>query len=188
MPPATTERDAGAPEEATGRRWRPSTLLQLGLVLAILGFWGAIYAYTLTVDEEDIRPPGRMTDRAFAEAAEPICAATAAEIEALGLPTAVDDAAERAELVQAENVLLRAMLEDLGALERPSGDEGRWVTEWLEDWDVHVADRQRWADDLEAGDDGPFVETDRGGEQISKGVDYFAETNAMPSCATAGDV
>jgi hypothetical protein len=188
VPPATTERAADAPEGAPRRRWRPATIVQAGLVLAIAGFWGGIYAYTLSVDEEDIRPPGRMTDRAFAAAAEPICAATAAEIGALGLPTAVDDAAERAELVQTENVLLRSMLGDLGELDRPTGQEGRWVEEWLRDWDVHVEDRQRWADDLRAGDDGPFVETDRGGEQISKGVDYFAETNSMPSCATAGDV
>lgn len=163
-------------------------MVQVGLVVAMLVFWAAIYAYTLRVDEDDIRPPGRMTDRAFATDAEPICAATADRIADLGLPTAVETPAERAALVEAENDLLRSMLADLRALERPSGEEGGWVAEWLDDWDVHVGDRQRWADDLQQGDDHPFVETARNGEQISKGIDYFAETNDMPSCATAGDV
>ena len=80
------------------------------------------------------------------------------------------------------------MVVDLRALDRPEGEEGTWVAEWLDDWDTHIADRQAWADQLHEGDDGPFVETARQGEQISKGIDYFAETNDMPSCATAGDV
>jgi hypothetical protein len=101
----------------------------------------------------------------------------------------VSSPVERADMVDAENDLLRTMVGELGRLDRPDGDEGEWVAEWLGDWDVHIEDRQRWADDLRAGDDHPFVETDRGGgEQISKAVDFFAETNAMPSCATAGDV
>ena len=49
------------------------------------------------------------------------------EIEALGLPTEVDDAAERAELVDNENDILRAMLDELGDLDRPGGEEGEWV-------------------------------------------------------------
>ena len=38
------------------------------------------------------------------------------------------------------------------------------------------------------GDDGPFTETARGGEQLSKVIDNFAEVNDMPSCATTHDV
>lgn len=160
--------------------------MQLLALIAIGGFWVAIYAYTLLSGPH--RPIGQMEDTSFARAAEPICAATATEIAALGLPTAVDSPADRAELVLAENDLLRTMLGDLGELDRPAGEEGRWASEWLDDWAVHVDDRQRWADDLLAGDDHPFVETARRNEQISKGIDFFAETNEMPSCATAGDV
>lgn len=184
MAPALTDRpDADADE---GKPWSRSSKVQLLAILAIGGFWVAIYAYTLLSGPH--RPVGRMADTTFATAAEPICAATAAEIEDLGLPTAVDSAAERATLVLAENDLLRGMLDDLGDLDRPDGDEGEWATEWLADWAVHVEDRERWAEDLQAGDDHPFVETARQGEQISKGIDFFAETNEMPSCATAGDV
>jgi hypothetical protein len=170
-----------------GKPWSRSARVQLLLILAIGGFWVAIYAYTLLSGPH--APEGRLDDPAFATAAEPICAATAADIEGLGLPTAVDSAAERADLVLTENDLLRAMIDDLDRLDRPVGDDRRMVEEWLDDWGVHIEDPQRWAEDLAAGDDHPFIESDRGGgEQISKGIDYFAETNEMPSCATAGDV
>ncbi len=41
---------------------------------------------------------------------------------------------------------------------------------------------------LRAGEDEPFVESDRAGEQVSKVVDNFAEVNDMASCATTHDV
>jgi hypothetical protein len=168
--------------------WSRSGKVQFVLLLSVILFWLAILGWTLIVDSEDLRPPGRMEDTAFAVDAEPVCAATATAIADLGLPTAVETPLERAELVDAENELLSAMVVDLRALDRPEGEEGTWVAEWLDDWVTHIADRQAWADQLREGDDGPFVETARQGEQISKGIDYFAETNDMPSCATAGDV
>lgn len=185
MPVTTTpDHDDEAPP-ADGKRSR-GTKVQIGLLVAIGLFWIAIYGYTLLSGPH--RPPGRLTDPAFATAAEPICTATADAIADLGLPTAVSSPLERARMVDAENELLRSMVADLGDLDRPSGEQGGWVTEWLGDWGTHIADRQAWADDLEAGDDPPFTETARNGEQISKGIDYFAEANEMPSCATAGDV
>jgi hypothetical protein len=184
--PALTDRPDADERADEPKPWSRSAKVQLLVILAIGAFWIGIYAYTLLSGPH--RPIGQMTDTSFATAAEPICAATAEDIEALGLPTAVESPAERATLVLAENDLLRTMVGELGRLDRPRGEEGEWTTEWLADWAVHIEDRERWADDLQAGDDHPFVETARQNEQISKGVDFFAETNDMPSCATAGDV
>ena len=100
----------------------------------------------------------------------------------------MEDAAERADLVDNENAILRAMLDELDDLDRPGGEEGEWVALWLDDWRTHIDDRQAWADGLRVGDDRPFTETDRAGEQISKVVDNFAEVNDMDSCVTTGDV
>ena len=189
MAPAVTDRpDADAPDgEEEGRPWSRGAKVQLLLIIGIIAFWAAIYGYTLFSGPHEL--VGQLDDPAFAVAAEPVCAATAVDIAALGLPTAVESPAERAQLVLDENDLLRTMVADLGRLDRPSGDDAGMLEEWLGDWDVHIDDRQQWAEDLQAGDDHPFVETDRGGgEQISRGIDYFAETNDMPSCATAGDV
>ena len=186
-PPLTdagTSIDTGEPKKG----WSRSAKIQVTVLVVNVAFWGAILGWTVTVDEDDIRPPGEMQDVAFAAAAEPVCASADAAIDDLGLPTAVESPAERADLVDAENVILRDMLDDLDALPRPRGEEAGWVEEWLGDWRTHVEDRQNWADGLRAGDDGPFTETAREGEQLSKGIDYFAETNDMPSCVTTGDV
>jgi len=80
------------------------------------------------------------------------------------------------------------MVDDLDELVRPDGEQGTWIATWIEDWRTHIEDRQRWADRVRAGDDGPFVERVRGNDQVSSVVDNFAEVNEMESCATLGDV
>jgi hypothetical protein len=161
--------------------------VQIVLLVVNIAFWGAILGWTVMA-RDAYDPPDLLDDRAFPTAAEPICAATAEAVEALGLPTEVDTPLERAEMVDEENRLLRAMVDDLGTLDRPAGEQGEWVTSWLADWRIHIEDRQAWADDLRVGDDHFFVETDRGGEQVSNVIDNFAEVNEMESCATPGDV
>jgi hypothetical protein len=165
-----------------------SSRIQLVVLAVNILFWGGIYGWTLTRSADDIKPPDRLDSTAFPAAAEPICDATLEDIEALGLPTSVDSPQERADLVDEENRLLRTMVDDLASLDRPSGQEGEWVGQWLDDWRTHIDDRQDWADDLRVGDDHAFRETDRYGGQISKVIDNFAEVNEMDSCATTGDV
>jgi hypothetical protein len=162
--------------------------VQLLLLAANVLFWGAILVWTFVWGRTAYNPPDRLDDRAFPEAAEPICSATLDSIHALGLPTAVSSMLDRANMVDTENDDLRQMIDDLAALDRPSGDEGSWVSQWLDDWRTHIQDRQDWADDLRAGDDHPFRETVRHGSQVSKTIDNFADVNDMKSCATAGDV
>ena len=93
-----------------------------------------------------------------------------------------------ADLVDRQDEVFVALVADLRALPRPSGEQGEWVAEWLDDWDTHIGDRQRWAGLLHDGEDPPFVETAKGNDQVSEAVDGFAEANDMPSCATLNDV
>lgn len=170
------------------RRWSRGAKIQLALLGVNVAFWGGILGWSVAAGEDAYDPPDRLEDPAFAAAAGPICAAAKAEIDDLGLPTEVESPAERAELVLAGDEILTDMVVDLAGLPRPSGEEGEWVGLWLADWRVHIADRTEWAQDLLRGDDGPFTESDRGGEQISNVVDNFAQVNDMDSCATSGDV
>lgn len=183
---ATTE--APADPDTAGGGWSRGAKIQIVVLVVNVLFWAAILGWTATSGDDAYDPPDRLDDRAFPLAAEPICAATAADIEALGLPTEVETPVERADMVDEENRLLGAMVDDLAALERPAGEQGEWVALWLDDWRLHIDDRQDWADDLRAGDDHLFVESDRAGEQVSKVVDNFAEVNDMESCVTTGDV
>lgn len=167
---------------------RRGNRIQLVVLVVNILFWGAILFWTAVWGDDAYDPPDRLDDPAFAAAAEPICAAAAERIDALGLPTAVGSPLERAEMVDEENEVLREMVDALAALARPAGEQGDWVRRWLDDWRTHIQDRQDWADDLRIGDDHAFRETDRGGNQISETIDNFAEINEMDSCATAGDV
>ena len=178
---------ADPPVPPTEPRRRFGTRVQLVVLGLNVVFWGAILGWTWFADHP-YDPPDHLDDPAFATAAEPICAAAVVRIEALGLPTTAQNPTERADLVDASNEILRAMVDDLAALPRPAGEEGSWVTQWLADWRTHIGDRQRWADGLRAGRDVPFSETARAQEQISKVVDNFATVNEKPSCQTTHDV
>lgn len=182
---ADLDRPSGAPP----RRWRLATKVQIGLVAANLLFWGGIFLWSVTIDEDAIDAPDHLDDPAFGAAAEPVCARAVADLEADDLlhPNP-DSPADRADTVDESNRILRAMVIELEAIDRPAGPEGEWAARWLEDWGQHIADRQAWADRLRAGDDGPFAESDRGGEQLSRVIDNFAEINEMPSCTTTHDV
>src|SRR5688500_19194277 len=114
-----------------------SARFQLVLLVACFLFWGAILAWTVVAEPGN--PPGFFGDRRFPTAAEPVCASAMAEAESFGSGAAVDSIAERAELVDRQDEVFVAMLADLRALPRPAGEEGEWVTEWLGDWDTHIA-------------------------------------------------
>ena len=178
-----TDEPGGVPE---ARGWSTGAKVQIVLLVLNIGFWVALLGWTLVGDHSN--PPDRLDDRTFPTEAEPICAATEARIEALGLPTEVDSPLERAEMIDEENVYLTDMVSDLEALARPAGEQGEWVDTWLVDWRSHIADRQAWSDDLRAGDDHVFIETARGNEHVSNVIDNFADVNEMQSCATPGDV
>jgi hypothetical protein len=158
------------------------------IILAVnVVFWGAILVWTMVGDHPD-HLITYIEDRRFPEAAEPVCARAVDQMRALERDPVADSADERATTVDLSNDILRGMLAELRQLPRPEGVEGEWVAQWLDDWDTHVGDRQRWADGLRDGENEPFTETAREGEQISQYVDFFAEANEMESCETTHDV
>jgi hypothetical protein len=187
--PATTASEASpAPDPRLQRRRKRATRVQLVVLVLNLVFWGAILGWTLLRDPSAYLPPDRLTDRALPATAEGRCVDGRSEIADLGLPLVADTPVERAETIDAENEVLVAMVDDLAELDRPADEQGAWVATWIEDWRTHIEDRQRWADRVRAGDDGPFVERVRGNDQVSSVVDNFAEVNEMESCATLEDV
>ena len=82
------------------------------------------------------------------------------------------------------------MLDDLRAAARPRGDDGRYVGEWLADWELYLTTASgtptRCADDPDAG----FLVSVKPGEsrQVSIWIDEFAKANRMPSCKVPSDV
>ncbi len=186
---ATTAPEAPPePDPRQRRRRKRATRVQLLVLVLNLAFWGAILGWTLLRDPSAYLPPDRLTDRALPAAAEERCVDGRGEIDDLDLALVADTPVERADTIDAENEVLVDMVDDLDELVRPDGEQGAWIATWIEDWRTHIEDRQRWADRVRAGDDGPFVERVRGNDQVSSVVDNFAEVNEMESCATLGDV
>ncbi len=188
MATITAPEASPAPDPRQRRRRKRATRVQLVVLVLNLVFWGAILGWTLLRDPSAYLPPDRLTDRALPLAAEDRCVDGRREIDDLGLPIVADTPVERAESIDAENEVLVDMVDDLADLDRPAGEQGDWVAIWIEDWRTHIEDRQRWADRVRAGDDGPFVERVRGNDQVSEVVDNFADVNEMESCATLEDV
>lgn len=151
---------------------------------ATFGVWiYALFIYDpgLMIDE--------LADTTFPEAAEEICHQARVEIEQLPTAEQTPTPAERADVVDQANDSLRRMTEQLRAAvpaEQTRINDG--IRQWVDDWDVFIADRQEYADDLRSDPDRRFTETLKADRQISRAIDAFAQVNRMESCTVPGDV
>jgi hypothetical protein len=182
LPPPVDPIDDDRPAPTARRR---ISLAAAGVfTVATFGLW--LYAFFiydpgLKVDE--------LADRTFPTAAEGICARYEARVDQLPPAPLAETAAQRADVIDEANEILRGMVGELGA-EVPVG-QGR-ITEgveaWLDDWETHIADRQAYADALRTDSDARFLETIKANRQLSRAIDGFAEVNRMEACTTPGDV
>jgi hypothetical protein len=177
--PAEPEPD----DRPTGRRrfW-----LAMAATFTALTFGLYIYAFFfydpgLLIDE--------LPSRAFPDAAEKVCAQAQAKLEDLPISTSSRTAAERADVVDQANAILRDMVAQLEPLvPQGQGKITTGVQEWVTDWGHYVDDRQAYADGLRRDPDTRFVERRKANRQISLAIDSFAQVNRMDSCVTPGDV
>ena len=170
------DQDAAAGSAGSPSRW-PKVLAGVAIA-AIAAMW--LYAW---LPFPKPRPADVLDDRRFAETAEPICAATIAELRQLEPVTQDSPPQELAAVVTRSNTELRAMVDDLDDLPRPDGRDGELLGRFLADWQTHLADREAWAGRLAEGDDRPFTETViRNGDGASGYLAEFAEVNDMASC------
>ncbi len=164
---------------------RTARALALGVMVVIAGLW--IYALWVP---KDTTPPGRMSDRTYSEAAQPICTDAAAIIDALPPAYTSPDAGARADVVAEANVALQTMLVRLEGIAPPasSGTDGRMIQEWLGDWRTYLGDREAYVTALETDPNARFFVTEKEGGQITKPIDFFATYNEMTNCVTPGDL
>lgn len=165
------------------RRMHP--VVRVLLVLFLLAS-AAVWAYGLWGPRQD--PPGTLDDPAFGRAGEPVCATVVAQIDELPPAHRTTDHVERAAVVTQANALIADQLADLAALAPTTGEDARRVGDWLADWDTYLADRQDYATRLRDDPDARMLETVKGGDHISQALEFFAQINAMASCAPPGDV
>jgi hypothetical protein len=151
-------------------------------VIVVLAF-AVMWIYIFTSDQD---VPDELDDTSWGRAAEAICAPTLDAIA--GLPPARDAESpeERGVVVAGANELLRDQLDDLARIE-VGGADAELVAQWLADWETYLEDRDGYARALARGEDAELLITARGGQQITRTLDRFADVNGAPSCQDPGD-
>lgn len=181
-----THREPPAPpeEDSARRRITPVRVVLALVVLAMVAMW--VYALGPWARQD---PPGRLDDPAFTVEAEPVCAATDDALSELPQAYETETPEARADAVDQTNVLLAAMVTDLRTFAPTTGEDGRRVNQWLDDWQTYIGDRNELADELHKGRDARLHETAKADNHISEAIDFFAVTaNDMPSCTTPHDL
>jgi hypothetical protein len=187
-PPESGPRPAparAAPTLEDTRRSPGRIVARVAIVLTVVGIavmWG--FAFFGSYES-----PGRLEDRTFPTAAEPICKVAKAEVDALPPAFVAKSATERADVIVQGSDRLDRMIAELRT-KVPPGDDAAGINQWLDDWGRYVLDRREYADQLRLDPNARFLVTqsDRDRSQITKGVDLFATVNAMGSCVTPTDL
>lgn len=171
--------------EALTMSWRPSRVVIIVLVVAMVGMWG--YVLYLAFGPGRQPPPDRLDDPSFAIAAQERCDTALDEVSTLPSATESTTIEERADVVEQANSVFAAMLDDLEAI-TPGGEDGQLVREWLADWRTYLADREAYAVAVREDPEAQLLVSAKDRDQITEHLDAFAADNRMISCATPLDV
>ena len=173
-------------QQAPPKRRRFTYFITLFAILALMGGWVYLiffYDPGLMIDE--------LADPTFPTQAEKICAASVAEIEKLPLANLAVTPAERAGNVEISNTILRQMIQDLRPIAPSEPSEvAKGVTEWLNDWDTYIGNREDYAENLRSDPEARFLESTKGSSTkgITRAINGFARVNRMKSCTTPADL
>ena len=94
----------------------------------------------------------------------------------------VDAISQRAEIVDKATDTIESFVKEF-RLNPPSDEKGISIVGfWLDDYEIYIADRRSFADDLRAGINLQFSETPIKGLPISEKIATFAADNEMSFC------
>lgn len=187
--PVPRGRESHPGREGRGRRWGVGRIAVVLVVVVLVAMWA--YVVYLAVGPGRQPPIDRLSDPAFARAAEERCAAARDEVEALPVASEADSAVERSRVLRRANGIYTEMVDDLAGLAglAPAGDERERTREWLADWRTHLGDRRAYASALQTDPEARLLVSEKQGEgrHITGWIDEFAKANRMPSCASPDD-
>jgi hypothetical protein len=178
---------ATAPPDPTpgARRWTAGRIVVTILVIGMVAMWGYVLYLAFGPGRQD--PVDRVSDPAFAPAAEARCEAAHAAVDELPSANETPDAQDRADVVEAANAEFESMLDDLEAL-APAGEDGEITDEWIADWRTYLEDRAAFAQALRTDPEARLLVTAKDSEQITEFIDAFAADNKINACSTPLDV
>ncbi len=159
-----------------------------GVIVALMVMWAWIWFFA---PRENV---DRFSQRAFPEAANPVCAAAHDEILALPSGRQTPNVTERAAVVRQGTEIVETMVADLEAIAYlvTDPDDADILRQWFGDWhELYLADRWAHVERLEAATaDTPdetlaFLVQDL---QYGRRIDGLANVNDMKSCVIPGDI
>ncbi|HEY4333399.1 MAG TPA: hypothetical protein VGM78_12540 [Ilumatobacteraceae bacterium] len=171
-------------ETQSGFRWTPTTVALLVAVILIVMMW----AYILSPWSKTGDLPTTLKDKTYAATAEPLCAATQAQIAELPKAFTAGSPEERASVLTQADAMVATLVKQLHGLEPKVEQDRQFTDQWLADWDSYLTSRQRYAAILATGEDERFTVEAEGGHPITERMDGFAMLNNMPSCQVPLDV
>lgn len=182
------EDDPGAAGRGPNPRWLPRNrtggTIALVALAVMAGFW--IWAFSPLAPSGH---PDTLYNVVFTHNAEDICATTVAAVGRLPGAAEATGPEDRASQIRTSTVMFEDMVADLRTeADDVVGSDADLLEPWLADWDTYLGDRRAYAATLAGGSDPPFTVSSRDGDAVTSYIDIFAEVNAMPSCATPGDV
>ena len=158
------------------------------VLVALLVMWAWIWFFA---PRENV---DRFSERAFPEAADPICAAAHDKILALPSGRQTPIVAERAAVVREGTEIVEDMVADLEAIAHlvTDPDDADILRQWFGDWhDLYLADRWAHVERLESatpdtpGEDLAFLVQDL---QYGRRIDGLANVNDIEACVVPGDI
>jgi hypothetical protein len=165
-------------------RWTIWRVVVVLVVLSMVGFWAWIFA-----GGPARKNPDELTDRRYVARIERRCRTLRADLAQLPNAASITSATKRADVLDAANVELTAMVDDLEAWAPTTGDDATSVEGWIKDWRTYLKDRRAYADALRTDPQARLLlDLSPLGDSVDKTIQVFTQVNAMPACDTPGDV
>ncbi len=167
---------------------RSGRIAVIAVLVALLIMWAWIWFFA---PRENV---DRFSERAFPEAANPICEAAHEDILALPSGRQTPSVSERAAVVREGTEIIEEMVANLEAIAYlvTDPDDASILRQWFDDWhDLYLADRWAHVERLESatpatpGEDLAFLVQDL---RYGRRIDGLANVNDMEACVIPGDI
>lgn len=152
--------------------------------LAIVVFWAWVFSGAPKKDNPDL-----LSDRTYAAQLEERCQQLRDELDDLPSAIGLDDVGQRVAVLDDANVVVGRFIDDVAAAPPSDQADANAIEGWLGDWRTYLANREDYAERL-LDDEGARLLLDESplGDPVDKTIEVFADVNAIPACATPGDV
>ena len=174
---------SGDEPERSSRHHRLWLVLGAGAFIAMALFWAAIFTGRFSWSN-----PDTVHDATWVHEAGAACAPAVAAINALPPAQSARTSTARADTLDAGTDSLDKMVARLDQLHPTGASNQKMVSEWLADWHVYLGDRRAYAANLRVNKDAKPLVSERHGGWVTDAIDALANGNAIPNCATPGDM